>query len=189
MKYPNAFVSNHVEIEQGGLRPRLGGSAHAALATILSVRYGGLWKYVWICSANRNCHIGDDADAHYFHRATQVNMARASISMDGRLEHWDKNFNMKVTNQQRQEGMFSCFKSAARRKGLLAPLIADGVWGAAHHNMHVLNTTDERTIIILNGTIPRAQKCHLDIPRLVVRGTVIIVGIIRIHFCRAERVS
>lgn len=32
---------------------------------------------------------GDAADDFYFHRATNVNMARVAASMDGRCEHWD----------------------------------------------------------------------------------------------------
>ena len=89
-------------------------------------------------------------------------MGSVVISMDGRLEHWERSFNMKVTTQQRQEEMFESYKSAARRKGLNIPLIADGVWVAAHHNMHVLNTADERTIHIINGTNSSAQKCQFD---------------------------
>lgn len=91
---------------------------------------------------------GEDADDTYFHRTTFVNMARVAVSMDGRPEFWNANFNMRVTCQQRQESMFSKYKGAARNKGLSAPLIADGVWGAAHHNLHVLHTAEDRTIFV-----------------------------------------
>ena len=43
--------------------------------------------------------------------------------------------------------MFGAYKSAAQANGLGAPMIADGCWGAAHHNLHTLHTADERTMV------------------------------------------
>ena len=65
----------------------------------------------------------------------------------------DRNFNMALTTNKRQEHMFGQYKYLARKRSMMNPLMADGITGAIHYNRQVFNTVDTRTITSLKLSV------------------------------------
>ena len=57
----------------------------------------------------------------------------------------DKNFDMEITTNIRQENMLGNYKQPSRVLNLGNPLISDGVMDATHYNRKVLESADART--------------------------------------------